>query len=555
MLDNFKGKVYPFLHSDHMEPTYHQSVGSYPALFLFPVPFLADAYQGIRTTGLEIFADIICRRKLMQGHSLNWWPETQSPENLGNHANKTNEYENILGNMFQELLNRQLLYNRDGTWILRVEEQQKLALDKIKNRHFLIIPEKTRASFRRFFERPHFWAVSSGGQSSRYSSWFITSALLLNAIGDSGNKSSFQTLLMIDGLGMKALSGMILLGLQLLGDIPVREIVSLKSSQRAETFHFSDCERFGLSANPGHYRCDTPPMGHCKRLIEPFANKLWNAARFVAIHTEPGEEENVDFTDGNPIDLWFAHLLTNHIERINDLMEQYRVNEALILTRNLFQKDFANWYLQMIKPWLDNSSTRAFLRFFLKEFLLLLHPFLPALCRNIGKRLFNESTIGDNVEYPSFDSNMIFPEKFSRVELLRELIRYTRRLREEIGIGPALEFAVTLYSKSKNERDMLVGLIPSFNQMTGSREAVVAGEFTPGHSMIQGRHANWKLLFTFASAAETTRIRKRLEQELAHISDKIDKLENRAFSPTTKKSLQELFKRKERINTLIDDIS
>ena len=555
MLDNFKGKVYPFLHSDQMEPTYPPSVGSYPTLFLFPVPSFADAYQDIHTAGLEIFADIICRRKLMQGHYLSWWPEPRFRENLGNRVDRTNDYDDILNNMFQELADRQLLDYKDGKWILRVEEQQQHVLDKIKKRQFSIIPENTRARYRRFFEGPHEWPVSSGGQEQRFSPWFITSALLLNAIGDSGNKGSFQTLLSIDGTGMKALAGMMLLGLHLSGDIPVKEIVSLKSDQQAEAFRFFDSERFGLSANPGHYHCDTRQMGYGKRLLERFANKLWNTARFVAIHTEPGEEQDIDFTTANPINLWFAHLLTTHIERINDLMDQYRVNEALIQTRNFFQKDFSNWYLQMIKPWLDDSSTKAFLRFFLKEFLLLLNPFLPALCRNIGKRLFNESLIADRMEYPSFDGNMIFPEHFARVELLRELIRYTRTLREETGIGPSEEFAVLLYSKSKNERDMLVGLIPSFNQMTRSREAVVTGEFTPGQSMILGRYANWKLLFTFSSAIETTRIKKRLEQELAQISDKIYKLENGTFSQTTKKSLQELFKRKERIKTLINDIS
>ncbi len=592
MCDIFEGKVYPFLQQDQIEPGAQIKTGSIPTFFLLPsISPLAKTGNYARHC-LAIFIDIIVRRKAMQQNTISWWPGNGHQRIVLDGLQRTSKYGEALDNIFLKLAEDGNIYTKENVWLLKVEDQLPMIADKIKTKQYIITPEKKRSNYIFFFESNHQWNISENGNigfslpvhvcpncnhqklstleqsncescdtpifrknSPKFSLWFAHSALILDVIEKYHKESSFRTLMTNDGEGMKAIAGTLILGIHLIGDVPFREMVVIENECRSDDYKSTDITRLSLSSVPGHYRCGTLPLEEATQKFTGFANKLWNAAKFVFTHTENNGEQQMDFDSGSVIDCWFTHLLTSTVEELNDLMEQFRINEAIILARKMFQNEFCKWYLELIKPELAKASTRATLRFSFQEILKLLNPFLPTICHRINKLLYQSSGPISSHAYPTFNGNMIFPRQYARVELLKKLIKGTRKTREEMGIKPGVGFFVTLYSKSKKERDMIAQLIPSFNKLTGSSKTIVTDQLPKGAKAAKCEYLNWNILLTFGSDSQRLQIQHQLKHQLSHISQTIEKLESRAPSKKTKQTIQELFKRKERLGKLVHDIS
>ena len=535
MRDIFKGKVYPFLHPDQIEPVPQMEAGSIPTFFLIPYP---------PPHSLSIWADIITKKKSMPQDALEWW---FGPGHL-------EDVEPVLEKIFAQLADNGIIYLRNKIWYLNTGDQLPAIIHKLKTKQLLITPEGRVKKYVNFFENKHQWAISSNTKS-RFTSWFIKSALIVHELDKFRSSLPLHTLLAPEGKNMKAVTGALVIGSRLFGTLPFRELLVLDNEESLSNSDNNDAARFSLTSRLGRYRCATLPPELAEKRFAPFANKVWNASRFVAMHTEKGEEEAVGFHRGSAIDRWFAHLLASKIDEINDLLEQFRVNEALALTHRTFQREFCNWYLELIRPDLDNASTRAMLRFSLLELLKLLYPFLPALSQNIHSLLFQYATPLASQNFPTFDSNMIFPRQFAQVELLKKLIQHTRKAKEETGITRGAVFFVTLYSKSKKERKMLAGLLPYFNTLTGSEETTLSDILPQTPSTIQGEYLNWRIMFTFESDEAQLLVYDRLKKEREAVSQKIKQLETTAPSNKNKQLLQELFKRKENLDKRINDLS
>jgi valyl-tRNA synthetase len=533
--DIFKGKVYPFLHLDQSESAPQMEAGSIPTFFLIPSP---------PPQNLSIWADIITKRKSRPQDSLSWWP------GLGHFE----DVEQVLEKIFAKLTDKGIIYLRNNIWYLKTGDQLPVIAHRLKTKQFMITPEGRLKKYVNFFESRHQWAISSHTKS-RFTSWFIKSALIVEELDKFRSALPLHTLLAPEGKNMKAITGALVIGLQLFGDLPFRELLVLDNEESLSNSDSNDAVRFSITSRLGRYRSAALPPELAEKRFVPFANKVWNASRFVAMHTERGEEETVRFHRGSAIDRWFAHLLASKIDEINDLLEQCRVNEALALTHRTFQQEFCNWYLELVRPDLDKASTRAMLRFALLELLKLLFPFLPALSKNIHTILFQEATPLASQNFPTFDSNMIFPRQFAQVELLKKLIQHTRKTKEETGITWETVFFVTLYSKSKKERKMIAGLLPYFNTLTGSEETTLNDILPPETSTIQGEYLNWRIIFTLKSDEARLLVFDRLKKEREAVSQKIEQLETTTPSNKSKQHLQELFKRKENLDRRINDLS
>ena len=196
-----------------------------------------------------------------------------------------------------------------------------------------------------------------------------------------------------------------------------------------------------------------------------FANKIWNASRYLLMNLEgllPLEEIKEGRHGGlKAADRWILNRLNRAAERVHSSLESYRFNDAGSAIHEFFWSEYCDWYIEVSKlslysgDDLEKKRVCTLLMYLLEEALKLLHPFLPYLTEEIFQKLPHISTSASTstrsasaeerglllvARYPEVETWRNFPgEDF---ESLRELIRSLRTLRSEFSIAPEGEGAL-----------------------------------------------------------------------------------------------------------------
>ncbi len=188
-----------------------------------------------------------------------------------------------------------------------------------------------------------------------------------------------------------------------------------------------------------------------------FANKIWNASRFVLMNL--GEIENekdqpVQFDpeqlpkDLNRADRWILHRFNETIKRVNELFERYELGEAARLIYEYLWNDFCDWYLEISKYQLyrqgesadiekDRNRTRSILVYLIDGVMRILHPFMPFISEEIWQQLPNRKEEALIVAvWPEASEKIHFPRESEEMDLLQEVVRAIRNLRSQLKLAP-----------------------------------------------------------------------------------------------------------------------
>jgi valyl-tRNA synthetase len=196
-----------------------------------------------------------------------------------------------------------------------------------------------------------------------------------------------------------------------------------------------------------------------------FANKIWNAARFVFMNVDRAREAGWwsqeewlrvgDSTKTTLEDRWILSRWWGVVGELNSALAEYRFHEAAQVIYDFFWKDFCDWYLELIKPRLNSDSieTQKLALFtvmgVLEGSLRLLHPIMPFITEEIFEAVYEGKPPKKSialVEFPTFDAKQIDPEAEREMELLQELIVAVRNIRAELKVEPKQSVPIKLYS-------------------------------------------------------------------------------------------------------------
>ncbi len=188
------------------------------------------------------------------------------------------------------------------------------------------------------------------------------------------------------------------------------------------------------------------------RFGSKFANKIWNASRYLLMNLEGRNYIPVEQIEFREIDRWISHRLNETVKRVDRGIKNYRFNDASQAVYEFFWNDFCDWYIEASKLNLyseeDAEKDRAIslLLALLEESLRLLHPFLPFLTEEIYQKLpegkGREHLI--TAAYPGIREEREFTETAGKFELLQEAIRGVRTLRSEFTIAPEKKLRVAV---------------------------------------------------------------------------------------------------------------
>jgi valyl-tRNA synthetase len=175
-----------------------------------------------------------------------------------------------------------------------------------------------------------------------------------------------------------------------------------------------------------------------------FANKIWNAARFLTSNLE-GENPTgkVKRTGLSLPDRWILSRLHRLIDTVNRLMESYLYGEAGRHIYDFLWGEYADWYIEISKIALygdddaGKTRTRHILTYVLDQCLRMLHPFVPYVTEEIWQHLPHEGEALIIAPWPEYDSNFIDQDAEAKMSLLMDLIGGVRNIRAEYSVPPS----------------------------------------------------------------------------------------------------------------------
>jgi len=212
-----------------------------------------------------------------------------------------------------------------------------------------------------------------------------------------------------------------------------------------------------------------------------FANKIWNAARFVLMNMEGYEKIEPADEELALADRWIISRLNNVIEEITKLLERYEMGEAARIIYNFIWDEFCDWYIELAKPRLTHPNTarekvvvQNVLRDVLVDILRLLHPFMPFISEEIYQHLPGHSDTIMLDPWPVPNVDRMWPDAVDDMEQIMNIIRAVRNIRAEFNITPGSKIRSVIVVRNKNKRQVVEINRAYIQEMAGICELKIA---------------------------------------------------------------------------------
>ena len=186
-----------------------------------------------------------------------------------------------------------------------------------------------------------------------------------------------------------------------------------------------------------------------------FANKVWNASRFIMMNIEKAPDSNVELKDLTLADKWILSKVNTLAKDVTENLDKYELGIGLQKVYDFIWEEFCDWYIEMVKPRLynDEDSTKAAAIWTLKTVLIqalkLLHPFMPFITEEIFCNLQDEEESIMISSWPEYQEAWNFAEDEKAAEIIKEAVRSIRNVRTSMNVPPSKKAKV--YVVSENE--------------------------------------------------------------------------------------------------------
>ncbi len=211
-----------------------------------------------------------------------------------------------------------------------------------------------------------------------------------------------------------------------------------------------------------------------------FANKIWNAARFIMMNLEKAEVPEEMATEKLTLsDRWILSRVNRLAKEVTENLDRFELGIALQKVQDFAWDEFCDWYIEMVKPRLynDQDDTKAAalwtLRTVLLETLKLLHPYIPFVTEEIYTNLqSSEETIMTSA-WPVFRSEWDFEEDEKKVEIIKENVKQIRALRLDMNVAPSKKAQVYVVSADPEVRKVFEDTKGFFAALSAASEVFV----------------------------------------------------------------------------------
>ena len=270
-----------------------------------------------------------------------------------------------------------------------------------------------------------------------------------------------------------------------------------------------------------------------------FANKIWNASRFLMMNLTidrcelPGRLELED--------KWILSKLNSVIPEVTENMERYELGVAAQKVYDFIWDSYCDWYIELTKTRLQGEDEDSKLRaqqvlcYVLTETLKLLHPFMPFITEEIWQALPHSGDYLMLQQWPQHRAELDFPEEEKAMELIMDAIRGVRARRAEMNVPPSKKAQLTV---STLERAVFEQGIPFLKRLAYASDVTVEGVADAGsddamtaQGMVTVTTHAARLFMPLAELVDLEKEKARIEKELKKNRAELDKLEAKLGNP------------------------
>ena len=189
-----------------------------------------------------------------------------------------------------------------------------------------------------------------------------------------------------------------------------------------------------------------------------FANKIWNATRFIMMNMEKADFSQVKLSDLTIADRWILSKVNTLAKEMTDNMEKFELGIAVSKVYDFIWEEFCDWYIEMVKPRLynDDDTTKAAALWTLKTVLInalkLLHPYMPFITEEIFCNIQDEEESIMISKWPEYTDEWNFETDEAAVDTIKAAVRAIRNLRTGMNVPPSRKAKVYVVSAKEDVR-------------------------------------------------------------------------------------------------------
>ena len=270
-----------------------------------------------------------------------------------------------------------------------------------------------------------------------------------------------------------------------------------------------------------------------------FANKIWNASRFLMMNLTIDRCELPDRLELE--DKWILSKLNSVIPEVTENMERYELGVAAQKVYDFIWDSYCDWYIELTKTRIQGEDEDSKLRaqqvlcYVLTETLKLLHPFMPFITEEIWQALPHSGDYLMLQQWPQHRAELDFPEEEKAMELIMDAIRGVRARRAEMNVPPSKKAQLTV---STLERAVFEQGIPFLKRLAYASDVTVEGVTDAGsddamtaQGMVTVTTHAARLFMPLAELVDLEKEKARIEKELKKNRAELDKLEAKLGNP------------------------
>ena len=273
-----------------------------------------------------------------------------------------------------------------------------------------------------------------------------------------------------------------------------------------------------------------------------FANKLWNATKFVLINKTSNNNYSLNESDETSLELcdkWILSKLNQVNIKVAALLKEYKLGESAKLLYEFAWNDFCDWYVEFAKQRFNNKETKnrqiseKVLIKVLNDILVMIHPFMPHITEELWHvlQLKPDNALLSLQKWPIHENKFVDNKLDNSFQQLFEIIRLIRNLRAELGLKPSEKVPVYLISDNDELIDFLKILVDDIQTLTKSSEvfifktnAVDKKEFAKSFS---GIISDLEVYLPFQDFVNIDALKERLTKDLKKVTIELENLNKR----------------------------
>ena len=259
-----------------------------------------------------------------------------------------------------------------------------------------------------------------------------------------------------------------------------------------------------------------------------FANKVWNASRFIMMNMEKASVREVALSELTMADRWILSKVNTLAKDVTENLDKYELGIALQKIYDFIWESFCDWYIEMVKPRLynDEDQTKAAALWTLKTVLIqslkLLHPYMPFITEEIFCTLQDEEASIMISRWPEYRAEWSFEKEEEAVEIIKEAVRAIRNVRTSMNVPPSRKAHVFVVSEDAGVREIFENSKVFFGTLGYANQVDVQADKTGiSEDAVSAVTAKAVIYMPFAELVDVEKEIERLKKEEANLNKEL----------------------------------